>query len=255
MVAQLSHPVLHRLSRDVRQVLIGYLKDIGDIFGPALQSVVLYGSAARGEYLIDRSNLNLLLMLTSTDVEVLRRYGQRHRPWSKERIVVPLMLTPGDLKDAAQLFPLEYAEMQDQHVVLAGEDPLMGLTIDLGRLWLQCRQEMEGNLIRLRQRLVEGVGSPEAIAILLVLSLTTLLPCLRGVLRVNRQSLPTTTDALLDRLKADFDLDVSAFKEIWDLKRTVITPGPAEFPRMLERYLASLVALRLKTDAMKGILG
>jgi hypothetical protein len=251
MASQLSHPMLHRLSREVRQVLLGYLKDLSDILGPALQAVILYGSAVRGEYLPDRSNLNLLLVLETFDVELLRRYSKRHRPWSKERIVVPLMLSQTELKDAAQLFPLEYAEMQDQHVLLAGDDPLMDLMIDLERLWLQCRQEIAGNLIRLRQRLVEGAGSPEAIAILLVLSLTAVLPCLRGVLRVRGRSVPLTTDALLERLSDDVDIDLSALKEVWDLKRSVITPGPAELPRMLERYLTCLRALRLKADGMK----
>jgi hypothetical protein len=250
MASQLSHPMLQRLSRETRQVLLGYLKDISEILGSALQSVVLYGSAVRGEFLPDRSNLNLLLVLRTFDVELLRRYSKRHRPWSKERIVVPLMLSATELKDAAQLFPLEYAEMQDQHLLLAGDDPLMGLTIDLERLWLQCRQEIAGNLIRLRQRLVEGAGSPEAIAILLGLSLTTLLPCLRGILRVRGRSVPLTTDVLLERL-TELDIDVSAMKEVWDLKRSVITPGPAELPRMLERYLTSLDALRSKTHAIK----
>ena len=251
MASELSHPMLQRLSRDVRLVLGGYLKDISGIFGPALQAVILYGSTIRGEYLPERSNLNLLLVLNAMDVELLRRYGKRHRPWSKERIVVPLMLTTTEVKAVAELFPLEYAEMQDHHVMLLGEDPLVGLTIDVGRLWGQCRQEIAGNLIRLRQRLVEGAGSPEAIAILLVLSLTTLLPCLRAVLRVQGRSVPTTTEAVLDRLNDELGMDVSAFKEVWDLKRAVITPGPAEFPRLLERYVSTMGGLRLKTEAIK----
>jgi hypothetical protein len=250
MPPELSYSILQRLPREVRQVLNGYLKDVSGVLGATLQAAILYGSAARGEYLPERSNLNLLLVLATVDVELMRRYGKRHRPWGKERVVVPLMVTLTELKQAARLFPLEYAEIHDHHLLLLGEDPLVGFTVDSAALWGQCRQELAGNVVRLRQRLMEGAGSPEAISILMTLSLTTLLPCLRSLLRVRGLGVPPATEPLLERINDDLSLDVTVFKEVWELKRAVITPGPAELPRLLERYLGALELLRIKTDAI-----
>lgn len=252
MCAQSLHPALQKLPAEVRQTLHAYLKEIQNLFGSNLESVVLYGSAARGEYLSDRSNFNLLFLLRTVDSAVLPRYAKLHRQWNKERIVVPLMLTPDELRDSAEMFPLEYAEMQDYHVVLAGEDPFEHLPIDLAGLLVQSRQEISGNLVRLRQRLVEGGGSPEAIAILLALSITSLLPALRGLLRAIGRSHRNTTEALLTQAESELDLDLSALKEAWNVKRERSTPGPIELPRLFERYTSCLAALREKANMMKS---
>jgi predicted nucleotidyltransferase len=239
------------LPPEVRQRLTGYHKELLSIFGPALQSVVLYGSLARGEYLDDRSNLNVLLILGSIELSALRQYGRAHRRWSKEGIVVPLMLTPEELHATAQVFPLEYVEMLDPHVLLAGKDPFEDLPLDRSRLLLQCKQEVQGNLIRLRQRLVEGGATSEAMAMLLPLSITALLPCLRGLLRVFDRTPYLGTDALLKRVEADFQIDLTACKEVWQLKRALITTGSAEVPRLCERYMTALARLNEKVAALK----
>ena len=50
--------------------------------------------------------------------------------------------------------------------------------------------------MRLRQRFVEGGGTEEATTMLLPLSLTALLPCLRGVQRLAGQPALYQSDAL-----------------------------------------------------------
>jgi predicted nucleotidyltransferase len=252
VAAQSLHPALQKLPAEVRQTLRAYLKEIQSLLGDNLEAVVLYGSAARGDYLSDRSNVNLLLLLRSVDSALLARYAKLHRQWNRERIVVPLMLTRDELKLSAELFPLEYAEMKDHHVLLGGEDPFETLPIDLGRLLLQSQQEISGNLVRLRQRLVEGGGRPEAIAILLALSVTSLLPALRGLLRATGRSYRSTTDALLDQVESEFGMDLSPLREAWNVKCESRTPGPLELPRFFERYTNCLAALRDKADTMKA---
>jgi hypothetical protein len=112
--------------------------------------------------------------------------------------------------------------------------------IDSGHVSLQCEQEVRGNLLRLRQRLVEGSASMEAMGILLPLSLTALLVCLRALLRELRMPVSLTTESMLTDLPSTLGVDPAALQEIWNLKRGVISPGPAEFPRLFERYLSTL---------------
>jgi predicted nucleotidyltransferase len=237
----------------VRQTLHAYLKEIIAAFGAALQSVILYGSAVRGEYLADRSNLNLLLVLLEADLPALQRYAKVHRRWSKEGVVVPLLLTRPELERMGQLFPLEYTEIQERHLVLVGEDPIKEpQQIDRSRLLLQCRQEIIGNLLRLRQRLVEGGGSSEAIGILLPLSITAVLPCLRGLLRASGRTVPSTTETVLEQVQTHLGVGVSAFNEAWQLKCGLITPGSVELPRVFERYAIALSVLADKARSMNA---
>lgn len=240
------------LPLEVRQTLRSYLEEVTGLFGSTLEAVILYGSAARSDYLPGRSNINLLLLLSKHDVAMLRRYAKAHRRWTKEQIVVPLFLTEGELRSSSDLFPLEYLEIKEQHVLLAGRDPFPTLPIDLRNLRAQCEQEIRGNLLRLRQRFVEGAGSQEAAVILLPLSLTALLPCLRGLFRLSGRPIPRTDEALLHELQAGLGIDQAGFQEVLNLKRGLSTPGIQEVPRLFERYASAIQALIEKVDHMKA---
>ncbi|MGH7166684.1 MAG: hypothetical protein ACREIS_14290, partial [Nitrospiraceae bacterium] len=202
--------------------------------------MILYGSAARGDFLPGRSNLNLLLLLSDHDVQALKQYGNAHRRWNREHIVVPLILTLEELRRSLDLFPLEYFEIKEHHVLLAGRDPFPELDVPTRNLRLQCEQGLRGNLLRLRQRFVEGAGKPEAAAMLLPLSLTALLPCLRGLFRLLGYPGPVRAEALLNDLRARLGMDVTALQDVLNLKRGLITPGPVELPRLFERYASSI---------------
>jgi predicted nucleotidyltransferase len=239
------------LPGDVRQTLRSYLKDTAQLFGPALEAVLLYGSAASGEFMPERSNINLLIILQKHETALLEKYAAAHKRWSKEHIVVPLFLTRQELRESLDLFPLEYGEIKEHHVLLAGRDPFPELRLDSRNLRVQCEQEIRGNLFRLRQRFVEGGGKQEAVLLLLPLSLTALLPCLKGLLRLLGLSEPRSTDALLGDLQSQFGLDPSAFQEVLNLKRGLVTPGPLEVPRLFERYLAALTSLLQRIEQLK----
>jgi hypothetical protein len=238
-----SEPIPQDLPEEARDTLRSYLNDVIRLFGAALEAVILYGSAVRGEYLHSRSNLNLLLLLTKHDADLLRRYAKTHRRWASEKIVVPLLLTEDDLLASQELFPLECLEIKECHVLLTGRDPFPTLQIDTSRLAVECEREMAGNLIRLQQRVVEGGGKAEAQAILLPLSLTALLPSLRGLYRTLGHVVPGSTGGMLADLRPRFGIDSSVFQEVWQLKHGLITPGSLEMPRLFERYVTALRTL------------
>ena len=250
----LTDTMFETLPEEVRQVLQLYVERMTNLYGASLQALLLYGSAVRGDYVPGRSNLNLLVLLAKVDVSVLQNYTKIHKRFQKEQIPIPLFLTEEELRTSASLFPLEYTDIAAFHHVLVGHDPFVGLVIDTGRLRVQCEQEVRGNLLRLRQRLVEGSATMEAMGILLSLSLTSLLACLRGLLRALHAPVPRTTESLLKDLPATLGIDVAVLHEIWNLKRGVVSPGPAECPRLFERYLSTLesVAARIPQLGAEG---
>lgn len=243
--------MLDDLPVEVRQTLRSYLAEVTALFGPALQGVILYGSAVQGDFLPGRSNLNLLLLLAQCEPSILQQYAKVHKRWNREGIVVPLFLSEAELRASADLFPLEYSEIKEQHVLLAGRDPFPEFHIDQKNLLPQCEQEIRGNLLRLRQRFVEGGGKQEAVTILLPLSLTALLPCLRGLLRLLGLPVPRPAEALLKGLPAILGFDSTVFQEVLSLKRGQISPGPLETPRLFERYVSSLQSFIQRIEQLK----
>ena len=246
----MTERVIEGLPRDTQDLLHAYVKDVKALFSEQLEGVLLYGSAVRGEFLQGRSNLNLLLVVSSYDQALLKGYSVVHKKWSKEQVVAPLFLTEEELRSSASVFPLEYLEIQEQHRVLGGRDPFVGFRIDAQRISAEVCQGFIGALLRLRQRYVEGYASDEAALILLPLSVTSLLPLLRGLQRMTGQAVTYQSDVLIKNVAEQLHLDLQGLQDALLLKRGQITPGPKEIPRLFERYLNTVAAL---TKAAVGI--
>lgn len=114
-------------------------------------SVVLHGSAARGQYLPGWSDVNLLLVLESLGTDTLDRLRPLLRWWKVEARSVPLLLTRAEWARAADAYPLEIAEMRSGYRVLRGTDPLASLEVRPGDLRQALEREFRGKLLRLRQ--------------------------------------------------------------------------------------------------------
>jgi hypothetical protein len=252
----MSTPTLHSLNLpdEMREILEKYLTQLKKDWQPDLESVILFGSAARGDFITGRSNINILTIVGHLPVGVLQRAGRLHRQWGKHQIVAPLMMTREELRRACHLFPLEYFQMQEHHVLLAGLDVLTSWPIEEHQLGWQCEQELMGNLFRLRQRFVEGEGRAEAIQALLILSVTAVLPCVRGLLRVFGQTSKGKDVQILERLPHTLQFDSTVLLEILHVKRGMRSPGSLEWTKVYERYLQSLDSLwqRIQTLREEG---
>jgi len=231
------------LPDDTQTLLKSYIKDVTKTYGDEVEGIILYGSAVRGEFLPGRSNLNVLLVMSSYDLAVLKKYNAIHKRWSKEQVVVPLFLTADDLQSGSSAFPLEYQDILECHRLIWGQDPFVGLKIDLRYLAAEVIQALRGNLLRLRQRLVEGQGTEEAIIILVPLSVTALLPALRGLQRLLGRPVLAHGEPLLKDLESCLEIDLTGLHDALSLKRGHISPGQKEIPRLMDRYLETLTRL------------
>jgi hypothetical protein len=239
----MTERLIEGLPDDTQKLLQTYVKDVKGVFGEQLEGMLLYGSAVRGEFLPGRSNLNILLLVSSYDSAVLKQYSALHRHWSKEQIVVPLFMTEEELRMSAAVFPLEFLEIQEQHRVLGGRDPFIGFHVKTDRLREAVVQGLTSNVLRLRQRYAEGGGSDDATLILLPLSITSTLPLLRGVQRLLGRPVLSHSDAVIKDVAEQLKLDLQDLLDVWLLKRGQISPGPREVPRFFDRYLQTATLL------------
>lgn len=231
------------LPEDLKESLETYLTQLKKDWAADMAGLLLYGSAARGDFIIGRSNLNFLLVIRNHSMNLLQRAGQLHRQWGKHRIVAPLLMTRDELDRSRVLFPLEYLQMHEHHVLMAGQDPFGAGQVDVQQLGWQCEQELLANVFRLRQRFVEGEGRAEAIHALLILSITAVLPCVRGLLRVLGQPSQGKDVQILECLPRVLQFEDAVFLEILHMKKGLNSPGSMEWPKVYERYLHGLESL------------
>ena len=163
----------------------GFARDLAGAYGDALVSVVLYGSAARGEYREGVSDLNLLVLLRDTAAATLRRGSALARAWGAAKNPPPLVMSEREFRGSADVFPMELADIRDAHVVLYGADPFAGVEIRPADLRLQLERELKSAYIRLRTRYLTDAGDAARFEPLLLKSLSTFLVMFRTVLRLS----------------------------------------------------------------------
>lgn len=242
------------IPEESREHFEAYLRELGNTFQRNVEAVILYGSAARGDFIEGRSNWNLLVLVRSLSVSVIQEAGKLHARGEKHRIVPPLLLTLDELQQSCSVYPLELFLIKESHVLLEGRDPFPDLKISLEQLGWHCEREIRSHVIQVRQRLIEGEARPEAVQSIMILSITALLPFLRGILHMMNHSSQGTDMEILERLPQALHYHSTGLLDALKLKRGLRGPGSLEWFKAFEQYLGALTELmaRVQTLRMEG---
>ena len=146
---------LEKLPEKAGAVLRPYLEKLVELLGDNLITAAVYGSAASGDFSPKSSDFNLLLICRKVDLPTLKKCLKLVAKGRKDRITAPLFLTREHLDTSADVFPMEFLEFKENHLLLYGEDLLPGLQVDLKNLRYQCEEQIKGKLIRIRQTYLE----------------------------------------------------------------------------------------------------
>lgn len=156
--------------------------ELAAALGPALRTVVVYGSADSPDFRPERSDVNFAAVAEPLTFAHLQRIAQWYARWRSQRVAAPLLLAPADLTRSLDVFPLEILDLQARHRVLAGDDLFSGLVVSPDALRLECEREAKGKLVRLRALYLELAGSTVEIRELMLDSRKTFLHVMRGLL-------------------------------------------------------------------------
>ena len=118
---------------------------------PGGYAAVLFGSAARGEYLPGWSDINVLLIADQLTPASLRLAREALTEWRERAEAVPLLFSLTEWRRSTDAYPLEIAEMRTGYRVLRGADPLAGMEVRPADLRVALEREFRGKLMRLRQ--------------------------------------------------------------------------------------------------------
>ncbi len=125
---------------------------VAQALGDGLLCLAVYGSAAGEEFSPGHSDVNLLVVLRRVAFGDLRLIGEtlRREASSDLAFATPLVVTPGFLRTARDTFPIELADIQRRHRVLAGDDLLRDLAVASERLREQAEREARTRLLHVR---------------------------------------------------------------------------------------------------------
>ena len=219
--------------------------------GDNLQSVILYGSAADGEFHPKFSNVNLLCVLREVSFNALQAVSPAAKWWTGHKYHAPLLLAREELERAAAVFSIEFLDMKQQHRVLHGEDVLQGLTISMRLHRAQLEYELREKTILLRQRLLLANGNKNRLWELLLGSVSTFATLFRHALISMGDSAPKSKRDGVQALASRISLDPSPFLQLLDIREAKMERKQLDVKGVARRYLT---AIQKATAAVDNIL-
>lgn len=214
-----------------------FVQGLKDIYQDRLISIILYGSAASGEFIEKHSNLNLLVVLENTNLENLKRAS---KVINKSKVINPLFLTEDYIKRSTDIFPIEFLDIQENYSVLYGKNILEDINIDIRNLRFQCEQELKAKLITLRQLYLKISADKAALKDLLFRSVTSVLHILRNVLRLKGKKPPYKKEDILRELDGEFLIDVNIWRKILQAKNKQIKLRNKDIEGLFVDFIAEL---------------
>lgn len=186
--------------------------------GTNLKAVVLYGSAAAGEFQPKYSDLNVLCVLERLEGAELEKLHVAAEWWTRKSQPAPLVFTLQSLRDSADVFPIELLDIKASRRVLFGEDVFAKLQVPMNLHRVQLERELRINLIRLRQSYLAGPNKPGRLMGLMTASVSTFATLFRHALIAIGQEPPKPKREVLNGLAALLGFDAAPFHAILDVR-------------------------------------
>lgn len=208
--------------------------------GDNLVSLMLYGSAARGDHVAGRSDLNALLVVRDASAAALRAAAPALESWLKLAHAPPLIQTEKDWKASADVFPIEIEEIRSAHRLIAGRDVVSPLATNRDDLRRQLEHDARGKLVRLRAEYAAAGSDGRVLGELLARATSTFLVLFRAALRLAGKPVPADPAAVARDAGALAGFDAAPFAWSIEARRAAKSPALKPHDDLAASYLAAV---------------
>ena len=218
--------------------------------GEHVRSVVLYGSAASPEFHADISDVNVLFVLHEASLAALQSLGPVVRWWVKQKHPAPMLFSRAELEKSADIFAIEMLDIQKSHRVLLGEDIFGQLHIPMHLHHVQVQHELRSKHLLLRQHFVTVEEDRKRVLGLMLKSVSTFLTLFHHALLALDEAaeLPAGWRETIEQAERRMQVDVSAFKELLDVREKKTSGANLDVHQVFARYLAAIELVSARVD-------
>ncbi|RJP57331.1 MAG: hypothetical protein C4541_10245 [Candidatus Auribacter fodinae] len=213
-----------------------------------LESVAVYGSAITPNFIPKVSNINLVCIFNSINLETLRLSLPSLKFGSKFRIEPPLFFTMDYITSSLATFPMEFLEIIENHVTIYGDEKLNGLVVPRHNLRLQCEQQIKSLLLRMRQAYLEHGKNQKVLRMIIKDSFNNLFPIFRCLLRLENKPIPDNYEDVIMKISYLYQIDGQFFVDIFRDKRKTEKIIWTEIERIYQDFINHLEIIGGKVE-------
>jgi predicted nucleotidyltransferase len=220
--------------------------------GTNLKSVVLYGSAASGEFHPKHSDLNVLCVLEDLDPQALAVLSPAAIWWARKGHPAPLIFSVDELRLASDVFALEFLDIKAHHRILWGQDTFASLEVPMKLHRVQVERELRTDLLKLRQHYLAAPGNTTRVLGLMTESVPSFASLFRHALlalgECTPERLPHRKREIIGSLAKLLDFDASPFYTVLDIREGKLKPGQVDVPSTFRAYLEGIDRVTNQVD-------
>ena len=225
---------------DVHEALKNLVERLHEAARDNLESIILYGSAARGDFHEAHSDVNVLCLLRSLRAADLARVSSVVKWWTtSQHQPAPLFFSAEELRQSADVFAIELLDMQQNHRVLYGADVVAGITVPMNLHRVQVEHELRTLLLRLRQHFLRDAENQRGLGAVLAKSFSSALTLLRHTLIAFQEQPSNAAGEVFARVAAVTGANAEAFEKVQRLREAKSLDEDEVLP-VYDGYLAAL---------------
>jgi hypothetical protein len=205
--------------------------------GDNLKALVLFGSAACGEYHEKHSDLNVLCVLGRARAEDLEALHEAAVWWEQKKFPVPQIFTLDELRASADIFAIELLDMKTHHKMIYGEDFFGELTVPMQLHRLQVERELRTSWVKLRQAILLAPQKDQVLVGLMNASVSTFITLFRHALIVLGQNPPAGRREVVTDISGLIGVRPESFLTILDVRAGKRQAREVKAREILREYL------------------
>jgi len=228
-----------------------WLTPVRAALGPEFLAAYLHGSVLTQGFDPRHSRVNVLVVARTLNLDVLDAVRGAIPEDRKPPHVSPLFLTQRQIEKSLDVFPIEWIDIQERHLVLEGQDVLGHYEVPRSNLRLQLEQELRQKLITFRQAYLASGRHPDALEPVLRAAASSFATLCRSLLRLRGESPPAHAAKVIERVADVFGLDAEGLLSAHVVRYSERRFKGAELQGHYRRFLVEVERLVNAIDEMR----
>ena len=199
-----------------------------------LEGVLLYGKHHKKKN-YDSPNFNLLFVFKKLDVNNLDALSALFEKETNIEID-PFILTLDELQKSADVYPIKFMDISENHKVLLGADPFDQVVVHKDNLRLRAEQELRNLALRLRFIYVKGEGDLRAVRFETKKSIYPLMNNLEVLIMLKKDKIINEYDQLLSLASSELKIDTTILSSFLKWNESEMEISDTEFKTAFQSY-------------------
>ncbi len=219
-------------------------------FGPALLSIVLYGSGAE-DALRPSSDLNIIVVLKEFRQDAVHAFHPALVTAQAAFRLQAMFLLEQEIGSAAEAFTVKFADVARRRRVIFGDDPFLHLGVPRGAGMIRLRQVLLNLILRVRAGMASRLRNEDELCGLLVESAGPLRAAAATLLELEAHAQDSAKHALVEIASAGGDFAWSQLPAQLSMAREQGALPPGEAEPALFAMLAIAESMRQRALALQ----